>query len=84
MSALQHGDPIPVFHDAVCDAIHRAIRNFGVGGCAAQVAQEFGDHPDTAVTRMRWARHAVTEAFAAGSGFAHSAGTGGSPWRQAA
>jgi hypothetical protein len=27
------------------------------------VAQEFGDHPDTAVARMRWARMAEAEAF---------------------
>lgn len=72
VSALQRGDSIPVFHDAIREAIHQAIRYFGVGGCAAQVAQEFGDHPDTAVTRMRWARHAVTQAFPAGSGVAHT------------
>ncbi len=41
-----------------------AIRAFGSLGCAGRVAQEFGDHPETAVIRMRWA-HAVThEAFA--------------------
>jgi hypothetical protein len=28
------------------------------------VAQEFGDHPETAVIRMRWARMAVREGFA--------------------
>jgi hypothetical protein len=28
------------------------------------VAQEFGDHPETAVIRMRWARAVVLEAFA--------------------
>jgi len=28
------------------------------------VAQEFGDHPETAVIRMRWARSVVREAFA--------------------
>jgi hypothetical protein len=27
------------------------------------VAQEFGDHPETAVTRMRWARAVAREAF---------------------
>ncbi len=30
---------------------------------AEQVAQEFGDHPELAVTRMRWARIAAAEAF---------------------
>jgi hypothetical protein len=28
------------------------------------VAQEFGDHPETAVIRMRWARAMAREAFA--------------------
>jgi hypothetical protein len=28
------------------------------------VAQEFGDHPDTAVIRMRWARDVARKAFA--------------------
>ncbi len=42
------------------DAITRTVRRLGSRGCAAQVAQEFGDHPDTAVMRMRWAREQVT------------------------
>ena len=33
-------------------------------GCAGRVAQEFGDHPETAVIRMRWARAVAREAFA--------------------
>src|SRR6266852_4407799 len=37
-------------------AIAAAIRAFGYSGCAGRVAQEFGDHPETAVIRMRWAR----------------------------
>jgi hypothetical protein len=32
-------------------------------GCAAQVAQEAGDHPETYQPRMRWALSAVTNAF---------------------
>jgi hypothetical protein len=32
------------------------------------VAQEFGDHPDTAILRMQWARHAVEEAFVPATG----------------
>jgi hypothetical protein len=34
----------------------------GPRGCAEWVAQEFGDHPETAVTRMRWARKPAAEA----------------------
>jgi hypothetical protein len=45
-------------------AIKDTIRRFGAHGCAALVAQEFGDHPETAVTRMCWARDAVSLAFA--------------------
>ena len=42
--------------ETVARAINHAIRRLGVRGCVAQMAQEFGDHPDTAATRMRWAR----------------------------
>jgi hypothetical protein len=36
-------------------AIASAVRAYGGRGCAGRVAQEFGDHPETAVVRMRWA-----------------------------
>jgi hypothetical protein len=42
--------------DMVAEAIKRTVRQFGVSGCAGRMAQEFGDHPDEAVTRMRWVR----------------------------
>ena len=45
-------------------AIDVAVRAFGISGCAARVAQEFGDHPETAAARMRWARAAARSAFA--------------------
>jgi len=48
----------------VRQAAAAAIRAFGCSGCAGRVAQEFGDHPETAVIRMRWARGVVVEAFA--------------------
>jgi hypothetical protein len=44
-------------------AIAAAVRAFGTRGCAARVAQAYGDHPETAVMRMRWARATVTGAF---------------------
>lgn len=40
----------------VVHAINRTIRRLGVRGCVGSMAQEFGDHPDAAATRMRWAR----------------------------
>ena len=49
----------------VQQAIAEAIRAFGARGCAARVAQAYGEHPETAVPRMRWAR-AVLEGHLAG------------------
>jgi len=42
-----------------------ALRAYGGRGCAERVAQEFGDHPETAVARMRWACGVVGEVCAA-------------------
>ena len=36
-------------------AVAATLRRIGIGGCAAAVSGEFGDHPDTAVPRMCWA-----------------------------
>jgi hypothetical protein len=47
----------------VRQAIEAAVRAFGASGCAGRVAQEFGDHPETAAARMRWARAAARSAF---------------------
>jgi hypothetical protein len=40
----------------VDQAIAAAVRALGAHGCAARVAQEYGEHPETAAVRMRWAR----------------------------
>ena len=40
-------------------AVAAALAAFGIRGCAAQVAQEYGEHPETAMHRMRWARATV-------------------------
>ena len=42
-------------------AIATALRAFGGLGCVQRVAQEFGDHPEAAVDRMRWARAVADE-----------------------
>ncbi len=47
----------------VRQAVAAASRAFGCSGCAGRVAQEFGDHPETAVIRMRWARGVARDAF---------------------
>jgi|SRR5215467_6483069 len=40
-----------------------ALRQFGAQGSAERVAQDFGDHPEVAASRMRWARQAAAAAF---------------------
>jgi len=62
-SALQRSDEPSAWQ--VEQAVTAAIGAFGVRGCAARVAQAYGEHPETAVTRMRWARTAVADAFGA-------------------
>jgi hypothetical protein len=53
-SALQRSDEPS--SGQVRQAIAAAVAAYGGSGCAARVAQAFGEHPETAVTRMRWAR----------------------------
>src|SRR5215831_5384909 len=47
----------------VRQAIGAALRRFGDRACTDQVAQEFGEHPELAVARMRWAWQAVAAAY---------------------
>jgi hypothetical protein len=49
----------------VRQAIAAAVAAYGGPGCAARVAQAFGEHPETAVTRMRWVRTMVARAVPA-------------------
>jgi hypothetical protein len=44
------------------EAASWTLRQLGVRGCAGRMAQEFGDHPDAAASRMRWARQLVQTA----------------------
>src|SRR5258706_13636366 len=48
--------------NTVAEAITRTMQRFGTDGCAGQMAQEFGDHPDTACDRMRWVRQLAARA----------------------
>jgi hypothetical protein len=57
VSALQRSDA-PT-KDVVAEAICAAVRQFGVQGCTSRMAQEFGEHPETAADRMRWVRQLV-------------------------
>jgi hypothetical protein len=61
VSAVQRSDEpraIQVRH-----AVAAAVRRFGPRGCAERVAQEFGDHPEIAAARMRWARQQIAQVF---------------------
>jgi hypothetical protein len=59
-SELQRSDALT--GDVVAEAVTRAVRQFGVRGCVGLMAQEFGDHPEAAMVRMRWVRQLVAEA----------------------
>ena len=63
-SALQRSDHPTA--NQVRQAIAAALAAFGSCGCAARVAQAYGEHPETAVLRMRWARAAVSGASGGG------------------
>jgi hypothetical protein len=63
-SALQRSDQPSA--GQVRQAVAAAIGALGDIGCAARVAQAYGEHPETAVTRMCWARAAVASAFGRG------------------
>jgi hypothetical protein len=61
--------------ETVAQAINRAIRRLGVRGCVARMAQEFGDHPGAAATRMCWAHRLASRPEASMPGD-HDAVTG--------
>ena len=48
---------------AVQQAILQTVQALGGRGCAAWVAQEYGDYPESAVGRMRWARTVVARTY---------------------
>ena len=59
VSALQPSD-VPT-GDMIARAIVSAMHRFGPRGCIARMAQEFGDHPEAAAARMRWARQLAAQ-----------------------
>jgi hypothetical protein len=60
-SALQHSEEPST--GQVRQAVTAAIHDYGSLGCAGRVAQAYGEHPETAVTRMRWARTVVAGVY---------------------
>ena len=64
-STLQpSGSPSP---GQIRHAVTATLQGLGVRGCAAQMAGEFGDHPDTAVARMSWALATIHTVYPAPS-----------------
>jgi hypothetical protein len=61
VSALQRYEQLSA--GQIRQAVDAAVRAYGKLGCAERVAQEFGDHPETAVARMRWAVQVASESF---------------------
>jgi hypothetical protein len=53
-SSLQRSDAPGA--DVVAQAISATVQQLGARGCAGRMAQEFGDHPEAAVERLRWVR----------------------------
>ncbi|HEX5741498.1 MAG TPA: hypothetical protein VFY17_08105 [Pilimelia sp.] len=49
-------DSSPSRGQAAAAVRHQLHRCGGARGCLAEVAYAYGDHPDTAAVRMRWAR----------------------------
>jgi len=70
VSVLQRSDQPSA--GQVRQAIAAAVRAYGRRGCAQRVAQEFGDHPETAVMRMRWAHALASEVFGPAPGPMHN------------
>jgi hypothetical protein len=59
VSALQRSDEPTA--TALAEVVSHTVRQFGVRGCACRMAQEFGDHPEAAASRMLWIRQLVSE-----------------------
>ena len=59
-SGVQRSDALAA--EGLAEVISRTVRQLGTGGCASRMAQEFGDHPEEAASRMRWIRQLVTMA----------------------
>ena len=56
-SGLQRSDaPTP---EMLTEMIGQMVRRLGIAGCTSRMAQEFGDHPEAAASRMRWIRQLI-------------------------
>ncbi|WP_433209961.1 hypothetical protein ACQP00_46400 [Dactylosporangium sp. CS-047395] len=62
VSNVQSTDALDPVH--IREAVMVTVRRHGPRGCAALVAHEFGEHPDTAVSRMGWVLDCIRRAYA--------------------
>jgi hypothetical protein len=62
VSDMQRSDVVTA--DAVREAVSRNVSRYGPRGLAARVAEEYGEHPETAVGRMCWCLGTVELAYA--------------------
>ncbi|MFD6565795.1 hypothetical protein [Micromonospora profundi] len=53
----------PIRPGEVRCVVASTLRRYRVGGCAARLASEFGDHPEIAARRMAWALAAVRAVY---------------------
>ena len=60
--------------DQVRDSVTATLRRYGHRWCAARMAQEYGEHPDTAIARMAWAVRTITDCYPAASAWTITAG----------
>jgi hypothetical protein len=74
VSELQQSDNPTT--NMIARAITRTMHRFGTDGCAGQMAQEFGDHPDAASERMRWVRQLAVRAGLPDGPLGHDAAEG--------
>jgi SRSO17 transposase len=59
----------------VAAAIKDAVRAYGgTRGCAGEVGAAYGDYPETAVERMRWALQVIEATFSPGTRLAGAGG----------
>ena len=56
---------VPVDRPSLTAAIASSVRaHGGTRACAAELAHEYGEHPETAIPRMRWALAQVRAGYA--------------------
>ncbi len=52
-------------NDQIRTAVAETVSRLHVSGCAAYVAGEYGEHPETAIGRMSWALATVRSVYPA-------------------